>query len=202
MYDYPNNLSSKLKTYVTHDSATNDMRYNLLYSVYSYPNIILPLIGGILVDKVGIKLLIILLLGLQLIGQGVFTIAGFIGTDDQSNSWPFIFAIIGRFLIGMGGESLSVCQYTILSRWFIEKELALSNGLGTSIMCIVGVIATYTLPSIAETKSLGFALLVGFKLSVLSFFAGIGTISMEKYAEKENKARGVIENHDDNEKFD
>lgn len=162
VYDYPNNLSSILKTYVTHDSDTNDVRYNMLYSVYSYPNIILPLVGGILVDKVGLNFAIILFGTFQLIGEGIFTIAGFIGTDDRSNHLPFIVAIVGRFFLGMGGESLTVSLSTVQSRWFMEKELALSNGLQASLACIVGVLATYTMPPLAEATSLGITLLVGF----------------------------------------
>jgi len=32
----------------------SDSKYNLLYSVYSYPNLILPLFGGLMVDKLGL----------------------------------------------------------------------------------------------------------------------------------------------------
>ena len=33
----------------------SDLKYGLLYAVYSYPNIILPLVGGIFIDIVGVR---------------------------------------------------------------------------------------------------------------------------------------------------
>lgn len=57
-YDIPNSLSEKLKELVTHDGK-NEVKYNQLYSVYAYPNIILPLLGGILIDKLGLNVGII-----------------------------------------------------------------------------------------------------------------------------------------------
>jgi len=32
----------------------SESKYNLLYSVYSYPNLILPLFGGLMIDKLGL----------------------------------------------------------------------------------------------------------------------------------------------------
>ena len=44
-------------------------QYNLLYSVYSFPNIILPFIGGFLVDKLGVRFGIFLFSFILIIGQ-------------------------------------------------------------------------------------------------------------------------------------
>jgi hypothetical protein len=30
-------------------------KINLMFQIYSFPNIILPLLGGILIDKIGVK---------------------------------------------------------------------------------------------------------------------------------------------------
>jgi MFS family permease len=38
----------------------NSFEYNLFYSVYSLPNCVLPLFGGYLVDKIGIRIGIVL----------------------------------------------------------------------------------------------------------------------------------------------
>jgi len=43
-------------------------KYNLLYSVYSFPNMVLPLIGGILCDKIGVKLALMIFATLVTIG--------------------------------------------------------------------------------------------------------------------------------------
>merc|ERR1712166_301295 len=48
----------------------------LLYSVYSLPNTILPLLGGIAMDKIGVKTGLMTASSLVVIGQLIFTIGG------------------------------------------------------------------------------------------------------------------------------
>ena len=50
-FDNPNSMSEEISKKMTMGSES---KYNLLYSVYSYPNIILPLFGGLLIDKMGL----------------------------------------------------------------------------------------------------------------------------------------------------
>ena len=80
----------------------NSLEYNLLYSVYAFPNFILPLFGGYLIDFMGIRIGITLFSSLVLAGQCVFALA-----VDLRN-YPL--ALVGRFILGLGGESLSVAQ--------------------------------------------------------------------------------------------
>mmetsp|Transcript_11707 Transcript_11707/g.11650 ORF Transcript_11707/g.11650 Transcript_11707/m.11650 type:complete len:152 (+) Transcript_11707:252-707(+) len=145
--------------------ARGDVKYNLLYSVYSYPNIILPLIGGVLIDKIGINFSIVLFSTLLVAGQGVFAIAGFVGESGEDHvSTAFIIAIIGRVVFGLGGESLNVCQSTIVSRWFKGKELSLALGINISVSRLGSVFNNYTMPPLAKATSLGWALTFGFIL--------------------------------------
>ena len=51
-FDNVNSLSDQIMDKLTNESSS---KYNLLYSVYSYPNIILPLFGGVMIDKLGLK---------------------------------------------------------------------------------------------------------------------------------------------------
>eukprot|EP01084_Bolivina_argentea_P190389 327198_1 len=48
-YDNPTALATQMQS----EYDLSDTQYNLLYSVYSIPNIILPLLGGALGDKIG-----------------------------------------------------------------------------------------------------------------------------------------------------
>lgn len=44
------------QTIIEHALKVNVFQYNLLYSIYSWPNVIFPLIGGVLIDRlVGIR---------------------------------------------------------------------------------------------------------------------------------------------------
>ena len=46
----------------------SSLQYNLLYSVYSFPNIILPFFGGIMVDKMGVRIGVFLFTFILIIG--------------------------------------------------------------------------------------------------------------------------------------
>ena len=53
-------------------------RYTILYSIYSWPNIIFTVIGGILVDRIlGMRLGMFLFMVLSTIGQLVMALGGF-----------------------------------------------------------------------------------------------------------------------------
>lgn len=73
------------------------MTYSFLYSVYALPNIILPLISGILIDKVGDSFMTLILSLFILLGWALFTLGMY------CNLIPIM--ILGRFLQGVGGES-------------------------------------------------------------------------------------------------
>jgi fucose permease len=48
-------IPSALQTQLMSRFDINSFYYNLFYSVYSLPNIVLPICGGLFIDKVGIR---------------------------------------------------------------------------------------------------------------------------------------------------
>lgn len=80
----------------------------------------IPLFGGWLVDRVGVRPMTLLLMCLSTLGQVGFTI----GTTIKA--WPMMWG--ARSLFGAGTESLGVAQRILLAQWFMGKELALSMG--------------------------------------------------------------------------
>lgn len=56
-YDIPGAIESSFRADFDNMSAT---KYSLLYTIYSYPNCVLPLFGGVLLDRVGIRFGLIL----------------------------------------------------------------------------------------------------------------------------------------------
>lgn len=72
----------------------------MLYSVYSYPNTVLPIFGGIFLDMIGLRLGILLFSGVLTAGQALFTVGGY--------QKSFGIMLAGRVLFGLGGESMSV----------------------------------------------------------------------------------------------
>ena len=72
----------------------NAAEYNLLYSSYSLPNIILVLVGGFFIDKVGMRIGITIFNTLLCVGQAMFAISAI---PHNENYW---LAISARFVFG------------------------------------------------------------------------------------------------------
>ena len=97
-----------------------DPQFGLLQSIYSWPNTILPLFGGVLIDGFGIRKSMLLFLSFVTLGQIVYTI----GLSQGSYS----LALVGRACFGLGGESLNVASLALIALWFKGKELAFAMG--------------------------------------------------------------------------
>ena len=191
-YDYPNALSDALKNKITHEAeAESGSRYIQLYSAYSYPNIIIPLIGGVLIDQIGVYPWMILFSILTIIGQGIFTVAGYMGTDDLKDDKPFVVSFIGRTIYGMGGECLWIWQSTLISKWFAGKELSFALGTILSISWFGNTITNYIAPPVAAHVSLGFSLMIGLFTCVGSLIFAIFFILFDRYADRVDSRRGI-----------
>ena len=124
----------------------SDSSIGLLQAIYSFPNIVMVLIGGIIIDRIGTKkstLLfgVICFIGavvtawpetpaLAPLGVGVNALLKVFGWVFDVSSVPPVVAVMaaGRLLFGLGAESLIVAVTTAIARWFKGKELSLAFG--------------------------------------------------------------------------
>uniref|UniRef100_A0A9L0RCJ5 Lysosomal dipeptide transporter MFSD1 n=1 Tax=Equus caballus TaxID=9796 RepID=A0A9L0RCJ5_HORSE len=128
-YDNPAALQSQFKR----DMQVNTTKFMLLYAWYSWPNVVLCFFGGFLIDRVfGIRWGTIIFSCFVCTGQVVFALGGIFNAF-----WLMEF---GRFVFGIGGESLAVAQNTYAVSWFKGKELNLVFGLQLSMARIVSMI--------------------------------------------------------------
>ena len=105
-YDNPGALQSEIKTSLNITTT----QFSNLYAWYCWPNVVLPIVGGFLMDRVlGIRLGTMVFALFIVIGQIIFAFGGFL---DQL--WVME---IGRFVFGIGGESLAVAQNTYAVAW-------------------------------------------------------------------------------------
>mmetsp|Transcript_39185 Transcript_39185/g.34873 ORF Transcript_39185/g.34873 Transcript_39185/m.34873 type:complete len:214 (+) Transcript_39185:122-763(+) len=102
--------------------------FNSLYAMYSLPNIILPLINGILIDKVGLRVMLFSLAFIATMGSILFA--------SGLTKHHIIAAIIGRFIFGIGSESLLIATIILLASYFSDKELSLAFTINLSIASI------------------------------------------------------------------
>ncbi|XP_074046928.1 lysosomal dipeptide transporter MFSD1 isoform X2 [Macrotis lagotis] len=121
-YDNP----AALQTQIQEDMQVDTASFMLLYSWYSWPNVILCFFGGFLIDRVfGIRWGSIIFSFIVCIGQVIFAMGAIVNA--------FWLMQLGRFVFGIGGESLAVAQNTYAVSWFKGKELNLVFGLQLSM---------------------------------------------------------------------
>ena len=132
-------------------------------------------------------------------GQGIFTYAGYL-SEYKSNDAPFIIALIGRLIYGLGSESLIVCQYTLVSKWFIDSQISFALSIILCISWLGNWLTGYIIPPIADKTSLGFALNIGAITAFISLILVMFLIAFDIYADKKDKANGY-QKIEENDKF-
>lgn len=121
-YDNP----AALQTQVIQDMKLNTAQFMQLYAWYSWPNVLLCFLGGFMLDRVfGIRLGTIIFSLFVCLGQLIFAAGALLNL--------FWLMEAGRFVFGIGGESLAVAQNTYAVNWFKGKELNLVFGLQLSM---------------------------------------------------------------------
>ncbi|XP_023663084.2 lysosomal dipeptide transporter MFSD1 isoform X1 [Paramormyrops kingsleyae] len=121
-YDNP----AALQTQIKQDMELNTSQFMQLYAWYSWPNVVLCFLGGFLLDRVfGIRLGTVIFSILVCVGQVIFAAGALFNAF-----WLMVF---GRFVFGIGGESLAVAQNTYAVNWFKGRGLNLVFGLQLSM---------------------------------------------------------------------
>ncbi len=100
----------------------SDSDIGLLQAIYSFPNIIMVLVGGLIIDKIGTRISVV-----------IFTLLIFTGAVVTAMSSSLFFMASGRLIFGLGAESMIVAITTIIARWFKGKELSFAFGLNLTV---------------------------------------------------------------------
>jgi len=187
-FDNPGALQTPIKD-AMHVST---YQFSNLYAWYSWPNVVLPIIGGYLMDSVfGIRLGTIIFAIFICIGQVIFALGGLL------DSYPVMQA--GRFVFGIGGESLAVAQNTYAVSWFKGKELNMVFGFQLSIARVGSSVNFQVMIPLYKSMAnyfdphtaLGWALMIAGSTCVMSLMCALVLGIMDKRAERIlNKAAG------------
>ena len=97
-----------------------------MYSIYSLPNLIMVLIGGVLLDRMGTRVGAFIYAAVVAAGAGLTAMGTYLHSVPDlirvflPENWPpeFFWMFLGRFLFGVGSESLIIAQSTIIAKWF------------------------------------------------------------------------------------
>ncbi len=100
----------------------SDQQIGLLNAIYSLPNVVLILVGGILVDRFGAARMTLVTAGICL--------AGAVLTALSPN---FTGMAAGRLLFGIGAETFSIATLAAIADYFGGRSLAFAMGLALAI---------------------------------------------------------------------
>jgi MFS family permease len=105
-------------------------RFGWLNSSYSVAAVLTLLIGGIIIDKVGIRKSLFIFSVLCLAGAALTAVKG-----------EFPVMVAGRTVLGLGAESMIVAVTTALAKWFKGKELSFAFGVNLTLARLASVAA-------------------------------------------------------------
>jgi MFS family permease len=100
----------------------SDTQIGTLNAIYSLPNIFLTVIGGVLVDRLSARRMIVFTTAICLVGAAVTAIGA-----------HFPVMVVGRLLFGIGSETLVVAATVALAQWFTGRYFALLFAVNLSL---------------------------------------------------------------------
>ena len=160
-------------------------QYNLLFSAFTWPNILLCLIGGIVIDRfLGLSRGFILVTLLSLLGEIIFVVGAFVDN--------FLIMLTGRFILGSGNGMLINVIHAYEATWFLGKEISFAMSLGTSTSRLGGAIGLIVPQVIYDSfhfisnpnYRLGASLMVGVLAMILSLICCVMIILLDKRGAK------------------
>lgn len=107
----------KSMTGLSGNGSLSQDEYNNLYAIYSFPNIFLCIVGGYILDAVlGRRKGTFLFAGIVTAGQLLVTVAAYYNS--------ILMMYVGRFLFGVGAESLALGEYAYNTYWFDKTKIS------------------------------------------------------------------------------
>jgi MFS family permease len=152
----------------------SDLNIGFLQMMYSFPNIFTVVIGGFIIDRLGLRKALM-----------IFAVLSFVGPAITVASGQLAIMATGRLIFGMGAESLNVAVTAALARWFKGKELSFAFGLNLTI-CRLGTFAALNSPTWARAAYANWRwpFLIALALSVFCVVGAVIYWIMEVNAER------------------
>jgi MFS family permease len=152
----------------------SDLNLGFLQMMYSFPNIFTVVIGGFIIDRLGLRKALM-----------IFAVLSFVGPAITAASGHLPIMATGRLIFGMGAESLNVAVTTALARWFRGKELSFAFGLNLTASRL-GTFAALNSPSWARWAYANWRdpFLIALAFSALCVVGAVVYWIMEAWAEK------------------
>jgi MFS family permease len=177
VYDALSPLADVLKQQL----GFTDLDIGFLQAIYSFPNIFTVVIGGFLIDRIGLRKSLM-----------IFGVLCFVGPAITAASGHLSIMATGRFVFGVGAESLNVAVITALARWFKGKELSFAFGLNLTASRL-GTFTALNSPTWARAAYASWQtpFLIALAFAALCVVGAVVYWFMEAWAEK-NYSLGAV----------
>jgi MFS family permease len=206
-YDVLSPLQGKLRE-VLH--FTNS-EYGFLISAYSIPNVFLAMavVGGIILDKIGIRITGTLFFGLMAAGSILtaygscdYFVNGGLGYNLMNSfltrySPSLKMMTFGFFLFGLGAETSIVVITKIVVKWFKGKELAFALGVNIAIARIGTALALIFSAALANSTPWNKAIWLGASLLCIGLLAYGFYILFDLKLDKQSKEISITSPEDE-----
>ena len=174
-------IMSPLKPMLEQQFSWTSTEYGIFTSAYGWLNVFfgLLIVGGIILDKMGVRFTGLMASGIMVLGAGIkyWAISTSFGPDEMifGLKSQVVFASVGFAIFGVGVEIAGITVSKIIVKWFKGHEMALAMGmqmavarLGTLLAMAAPVpIATYFEGSISAPIAFTLLLLV---IGFIAFF--------------------------------
>lgn len=166
-----------------------DSEYSSLAGAYSIFNVYLfmLILGGIILDKMGIRFTgimstILMVVGVAMMTYSLFNIKALVASGAEMDTLnflgdtlrkPVLPAVIGMGIYGVGAEIAGITATKAIAKWFVGYEMALAMGLQLSLARLGTGLAYGATPIITDMASgnVAIAVLVGLVLLCIGLAA-------------------------------
>ena len=152
----------------------SDVDIGSLYSIYSFAAVLILIVSGPIIDRIGVKASIM-----------IFGTTASIAALVTAISSDLYVMLAGRLLLGFGAEPLIVAITTALAKWFKGKELGFAFGINLTIARLGSFAADWS-PTWGSSfyDNWSDPLYVAFIIGLTCVAGGLIYWFMESYADK------------------
>ncbi|KAI8904997.1 major facilitator superfamily domain-containing protein [Gorgonomyces haynaldii] len=116
----------------------------LLYAVYAFPGIVMPLVSGLLIDRFGAHYLAIVFSLMYMIGQVIYSL----GVSFRN----LTLMLAGRLLTGLIGESIDTLNSVFITTWIDPTMHGKAFGINAAYEKVVQAVSDLISPRLADSN--------------------------------------------------
>ena len=124
---YAYHAPGALSAYLEADLGLSAVDIALLFTAYSLPNLVLVALGGSWIDRYGVVKCSVAFIAVSILGQVLFAAAIEMERWAAPKRMVLWGLLVGRFVLGLGGECSVAVQQTMVAKWFRGNALTLAK---------------------------------------------------------------------------